>query len=289
LTELLSAFKLFVQETTKSRKIFLIDGLDEFNGNYSQQIKLIEFIQSLSSSDVKIFVSSRPWNVFEDTLNTRPSLRLEDLTYSDIQHYVSSKLSTNLGFAELQGGDPQSASALIDNVSTKASGVFLWVILVVQSLLEGLTDGERLLELQKRLDSLPADLETLFWRILNSVDFERVSQLFQIVRASQEPLNILQLSYADEDDAEFVFKMPTMPLPNAKLFSRSVQMKRRLNACCKGLIEPQNKGMEHLHDANVGYLHRTVKDFIQKSDVWKKLLSATNRHSTQACFSLFPG
>jgi hypothetical protein len=211
LIEFLSAFKLFVQETTKSRKIFfLIDGLDEFNGNYSQQIKLIEFIQSLSSSFVKICVSSRPWNVFEDAFNTRSSLRLEDLTYSDIQHYVSSKLS-NLGFAELQGRDPQSASALIDNVSTKASGVFLWITLITQSLLEGLAYGERLSQLQKRLDSPPADLETLFWRILNPVDFERASQLFQIVRASQEQLNILQLSYADEDDAEFVFQIPAMP------------------------------------------------------------------------------
>ncbi|KAH8745854.1 hypothetical protein BGZ57DRAFT_213519 [Hyaloscypha finlandica] len=167
LSELLCAFKLFIRETTKTNKIFLlIDGLDEFNGNYSQQVKLIEFIQSLLSSDVKLCVSSRPWNVFEDTFNTRPSLRLEDLTYKDIERYCSLNLSNNLGFVALQRGDPNVASDLIENVSTKASGVFLWVILVIQSLLEGLTDGERLSDLQRRLDSLPADLETLFWKIL---------------------------------------------------------------------------------------------------------------------------
>jgi len=111
------------------------------------------------------------------------------------------------------------ASALINNVSTKACGVFLWVILVVQSLLEGLTDGERLSDLQKRLDSLPADLETLFWKILQSVDFERISQLLQIVEGSNnvgsEPLTILCMSFADEDDAEFAFKMPALPLTEA--------------------------------------------------------------------------
>jgi hypothetical protein len=160
-------------------------------------------------------------------------------------------------------------------VSRKACGVFLWVILVVQSLLEGLTDGERLSDLQRRLDSLPADLETLFWRILNSVDFERVSQLFQIVRASPSPLSVLELSFADEDDPEFVFKMPTMPLPNSTLVSRAILMRRRLNACCKGLLEAQSKVDKLLPDAKVEYLHRTVKDFIQKSDVWNKLLSAT--------------
>jgi NACHT domain len=125
-TELLWACNKFVQEMTKSHKIFfVIDGLDEFKGNYSQQITLIEFIQSLLGSNVKICVSSRPWNIFEDAFHTRPSLKLEDLTYRDIQHYVSSNLSTNLGFIALQGGDPDSASNLIRNVSTKACGVFL--------------------------------------------------------------------------------------------------------------------------------------------------------------------
>ena len=140
LIELLSAFKLFVHEAAKTHKIFIIiDGLDEFNGPYSQQVKLIDFINSLASSDVKFCVSSQPWNVFEDAFNARPSLRVEDLTYKDIYYYCASNLSENLGFDALKRGDPVAASQLIDNVSTKACGVFLWVTLVVNSLLEGLT------------------------------------------------------------------------------------------------------------------------------------------------------
>ncbi|CZR65525.1 uncharacterized protein PAC_15425 [Phialocephala subalpina] len=276
LTELLSAFKLFIRETTKSYKIFLlIDGLDEFKGKYAQQVKLVEFIQSLLNSDVKLCVSSRPWNVFEDAFKTRPSLRLEDLTYEDIRYYCSTNLSNNPGFTALQCEKPRAASDLINNVSKKAEGVFLWVILVVQSLLEGLTDGERLIDLQKRLDSLPVDLEALFWRILNSVDFERISQLIQIVRASPGPISIVELSYADEDDPNFVYKLPTEPLSKLAFESRAELMRRRLNACCKGLLEPQ--GTAKLDpQAKVGYLHRTVKDFIEKPVVWDKLLEATN-------------
>lgn len=47
-------------------------------------------------------------------------------------------------------------------------------------------------------------------------------------------------------------------------------MRRRLNACCKGeysKIDPE---------ATVGYLHRTVRDFISKPDVWAGLLDATS-------------
>lgn len=280
MAELLRAYKRLVLEVTKSRRMFiLVDGLDEFNGNYSEQLSLVGFLQSLLGANVKICVSSRPWNIFEDAFKSRPSLKLEDLTYSDIQHYISTKLSDNLGFIALQQGEPDSASALIDNVSTKACGVFLWVILVVQSLLEGLTDGERLSDLQKRLDSLPADLETLFWKILKSVDFERISQLLQIVEGSKnvgsEPLTILRMSLADEDDAEFAFKMPALPLTEAKIATRVELMRRRLNACGRGLLETPKTGHQLLPDAEVGYLHRTVKDFIQRPEIWSKIREAT--------------
>jgi hypothetical protein len=162
--ELLSALKLFVHEAPKSYKIcLLIDRLDEFEGSYSQQVNIIEFIQSFLTAKVKLCVYRRPWNVFEDTFNIRPCLRLENLTYGDIRYYYSSSLSDNLLFATLQRGDPNAASDLVENVSTKACSVLLYAILVIQSLLEGLTDGEQLSYLQKRLDSLPSDLAILFW------------------------------------------------------------------------------------------------------------------------------
>ena len=60
-----------------------------------------------------------------------PMLILDFISYPDIQHYVSSNLSSNLGFVALKRGDPDYAISLIDNVSTKSSGVFLWAVLVV--------------------------------------------------------------------------------------------------------------------------------------------------------------
>jgi hypothetical protein len=81
--KLLQYCKQVMLEITKSQRIFLlIDGLDEFKGDHSERLKLIEFLYSLLglSSNVKICVSSRPWNVFEDAFHTRPSLRVEDLT-----------------------------------------------------------------------------------------------------------------------------------------------------------------------------------------------------------------
>lgn len=81
--ELLEAYKQLVLEIAKSKKIFiLIDGLGEFYGDYSEQLKLVELLYSLLSlsPNVKICVSSRPWNIFADAFQTHPSLKLEDLT-----------------------------------------------------------------------------------------------------------------------------------------------------------------------------------------------------------------
>jgi hypothetical protein len=274
-TELLQATRLLMQELKKSTKVvFFIDGLDEFQGNHGE---LVDFVQGLLEPRVKICVSSRPYNVFEDAFNRRPNLRLEDLTYLDIRHYVGSKLSANLGFAALQQLNTKKAEQLIENVTAKASGVFLWVYLVTQSLLEGLTDGERLSELQQRLDSLPASLEDLFWKILHSLGprgFERASQLFQIYTEAVKPLTLLNLSYADED-VELVFTMPVARIIDTEMSSRAEIMRRRLNACCKGLLEPQRDKKIPMHRCVVGYLHRTVNDFFKQKDTWSKLLDTT--------------
>jgi hypothetical protein len=53
----------------------------------------------------------------------------------------------------------EAQQALIDNILEKASGVFLWVKLVVEEIIIGLEDGDTDQELQERLDSLPPELE----------------------------------------------------------------------------------------------------------------------------------
>ena len=93
--------------------------------------------------------------------------------------------------------DGEGAKILINEVTEKSAGVFLWVRLVVKSLLEGLRDGDTLEDLQARLVLLPRDLEALFKKILDDLDpayFEEASQFLQIVRASHISRNEVILS-----------------------------------------------------------------------------------------------
>jgi hypothetical protein len=52
--------------------------------------------------------------------------------------------------------------ALVEEIVEKANEVFLWVKLVVQSLLAGLGNRDSITDLQRRLRELPSDLEKLY-------------------------------------------------------------------------------------------------------------------------------
>ncbi|KAF2122048.1 hypothetical protein BDV96DRAFT_482873, partial [Lophiotrema nucula] len=275
-SEIMRALRLLVNGAgTNYRLFFFIDGLDEFDGNHGQ---LIELIQELVSPNVKSCVSSRPWNVFQDSFRQRPSLQLEDLTYGDIKLYVEQRFSSNPGYHERHRETPVETDKLVESITRKAAGVFLWVTLVTDSLLEGLSDGERLKDLRSRLDALPADLETLFWKILTRLSVSQLrhtSQIFQILRATSRPLGLLLLSYADEDDSDYVRQSIKTPATMDQKLARADILRRRLNACCKGLLESKPLPGVPTIDTEVGYLHRTVKDFVERPEIWPKFLEMT--------------
>jgi hypothetical protein len=271
-SELALAFETVLSDESQ-RFFFFIDGLDEFDGDCDEVVNFA--LKHSARSNVKICIASRPWLVFEDAFQRLPSLRLEDLTASDIHRVVSEKLRESNMFINLERLQPQEAKNLIAEVTGKASGVFLWVRLVVVSLLEGLRDGDSITDLQDRLRLLPLGLEDLFTRILNTLNpsyFEQASKLFQLVRESVEPLSLLSLAFAEDGfDKAMAAEVEPIPLPEKEY--RAERMRRRLNSRCKGLLEaPISRDMS-IFETQVQYLHRTVKDFLERPDIWKYVLS----------------
>jgi hypothetical protein len=237
--ELERAFRFLLEEQGPSIKLcFFIDGLDEFKGELDALVSLVKRISQYPN--VKICVSSRPWMIFEDTFRAKPQLMLQDLTFGDIRKYMNDHLTDNPGFMELRCRDEQYAASLVENVAAKSSGVFLWVVLVVKSLLEGLRDGDHLSDLQKRLDELPKQLDDLFRRILHNFDtryFQDASILFQLVKAASVPLSLLSLSLAEQTNEEHAIKAAMRPLTRSEKFYRALNMRRRLDSRCRGLLE----------------------------------------------------
>ncbi|OCL04539.1 hypothetical protein AOQ84DRAFT_416018 [Glonium stellatum] len=274
--ELRQAFHTPISD--KSLQLFLlIDGLDEFDGDHGELVDMIIGFTKLPN--VKICVTSRPWVVFEDAFENQPSLLLERLTYDDIKLYISTKFDGNQRYSHRKAREPEYASSLIETVTGKVSGVFLWVYLAVQSLLEGLTNCDRLVDLQRRLDTIPADLEDLFDKILNSLDpfyFSHACQYFQIVRAAQHPVPLLAFYYVDDEYTNSAMKAEVKELTLAERTSREEEMRRRLNSRCKGLLESPLEVHENYRDSQVKYLHRTVKDFVELPHIWAKIFNGAD-------------
>jgi len=109
---------------------FFIDGLDEYSGDHEE---MAEFLKQVAiSPHIKFCLSSHPWKVFEDVFHGLSMLRLQDLTYGDIKAYVADKLERHPKMHDLSGKEPQHSAELIKEIVSKASSVFLWVVLCCQ-------------------------------------------------------------------------------------------------------------------------------------------------------------
>ena len=174
------------------------------------------------------------------------------------------------------------------SIVERADGVFLWVKLVVRSLLEGLSNRDEVPDLQRRLQAIPLDLEDLFKSMLDKIDsfyLEKAAKIFQIIRASHritdgwevDPdqllrLDTLSLSFAISSEPNQVFTAKPQAMSEEDRQEKRQDMKDQLKVCCAGLIET---GMTSTTLDRVLYLHRTVRDYLDRPDNLKMLVTRT--------------
>jgi hypothetical protein len=290
--ELFNAFDHFSKQTLVSTKLCVfIDGLDEYEGNHIELIRVVKTLASASS--VKLCVSSRPWNTFIRAFGgSSQQLKLEDLTKDDIKNYVRSKLQENEPFKDLEKQDPH-CNEIASDIVKRSQGVFLWVYLVVDSLLKGLDEGDDARDLRKRLNLLPDDLEEYFRHILQAIDPSYRKQTFRIFKTAvqaMQPLPVLAYSFfeQEEENPNYALELLAAPYPAGVLDAIHKRMKKRLNARCKDLLEvnadPSGIGF---FKYRVDFLHRTVRDFFINTDVFEDMMNRHLATSFDVHFSLY--
>ncbi|KAI0142817.1 hypothetical protein GGR57DRAFT_508537 [Xylariaceae sp. FL1272] len=283
LSELKKYFRrLLDQASPRCRMFFLIDGIDEYDGDYTD---LIHLIQLSSSSHVKLLISSRPITACIEASSSLPGLRLHDLTREDMHNYASDLLQKALK----KRGD--NWLQLIKDLVDKSSGVFLWLALVVRSLLHGLRDGDSLEELELRLEELPSDLADLYAHMLNKIPGRyraQASDFFQTFLKSQSveldirrhPLLAIQLSFVEERWAQ-VQSAPTQALNKKGERQRCEQMESRIRSRCCGLLEFQERKnqrrlgepREHFSRPHLEFIHKTAAEFLRDEEIWNRIKS----------------
>lgn len=145
---------------------FFIDGLDEFVGEQDtllQGIKLLE-----DTPRVKVCVSSRPEQVFEQAFRDAPQLRLQDFNHRDITKTANDKLYPAL--KEYLPREEKEVKILIASVVDRAEGVFLWFQIVIKDLIKGARNHDTMQMLHARLLRMPVTIENLYDHMLASQD-----------------------------------------------------------------------------------------------------------------------
>ncbi len=233
---------LTTQEVLPLRICFFIDGIDEYDGDHTE---LANLLLSIASSMVKIVLSSRPTPACVEAFSSCPRLQLHDLTKPDIYLYVRQNVMAHSRMLELNAKTSDNANLLVTEIVRKASGVFLWVVLVVKSLLTGFRDYDEIEVLHQRLDELPSDLENLYRHMMNQMKpfyRERASRLLQIMyRCSRmprsQPLTLLRLSLADEHNPDAAIEADIKKMSSEEKLMRCKEMESRIRSRCCGLLE----------------------------------------------------
>lgn len=281
-------FNLLTSMNANSRNYkfaFFIDGLDEFDGNHSDLIRQL-FDWVTNSQNVKLCVSSREWAVFHEAFQDCPQFSLHHLTRSDMQRVVRDRFQElNIGTIDcktIQAEQPQTR-LLVDDVVEKSEGVFLWLSLVLRHLEEGLINGDDMEDLIKITNSLPTELEPMFWNLLDSIPRSNLRLAFAMLTFAsfagkfRHDCRLMQFSFVEDYLANKDFAM-LMQATRANLKSASDntnrlrKARRRVYGVCKGFLElrqeyygsrPRVVQISDMLGECVRLNHRSIVEFLE--------------------------
>ena len=240
-------FREAVMTLGDDRLTCYIDALDECS---EAEIRdMIEFFEELTESAIeesvnfRVCFSSRHYPRI--SINTCLELILEGQEghEGDIAAYIQRKLRVS----------DRSKSAMAVEIQERASGIFLWVCLVVRILNEDIDHGDAG-KIKTRLKEIPDGLDKLFQDIITrgTRDDTHLIPTLQWIMFAQRPLTCQELYHAivhtSNEELQLVSEHEKFSAKNAEHFL--------LNST-KGLAET-SKGKE----PKVQFIHESVRDYL---------------------------
>ena len=240
-----------------SRLGLLVDALDECDGPIREQLGLFEELIRISQESgylMGICVSGRPVHTLTALLGHYPQLTLEDHTSVDIATYVLAKTSRISSTT-----DAYIYEEFREDIMEKSKGVFLWVVLVVEELLDAWEASESIAGLRMRLAAIPEDLCDFFGRMLRRIPRSQLSEtaaVFKCVLAALRPLTLKELRVALAFGSDGSFGSIAEMRSSDKVVHGDDGLERRVQSCCGGLIEITKESL------TVQVIHQTVLEYL---------------------------
>ena len=268
--EIKTLLKAIVKSSVLGQRnlVLFVDALDECDLAGARSVIL--FFQELASfavsEDTKfsICLSSRYYPQF--TIQNCFRARVEIENKGDISTYIHSKLP----LVHAINDNVHHWDKLKKEILQNANGTFLWVVLVVQELLQdvGATPGE----LRKAVHKIPTQLEGFYKNQLRSSDPDsRLStlRLLQCVLYSQRPLSPRELRFALGIGCGACSSYAEWS--QSSEYVHDQQMEKRIREHSKGLVEIRTLQSERRESVNgyvpvqaseVQFIHETVREFL---------------------------
>ncbi|KAK8132021.1 hypothetical protein PG999_000194 [Apiospora kogelbergensis] len=234
-----------------------IDALDECEE--SQVREMTSFLRELDSPKSRLYTCLASRHYPHITVPNAVHVILEEQNkhYDDIAVYVRS---------ELHIGNEKRSEAIRLDLQEKASGVFMWVVLVVE-ILNKEYDAGRGHTLRKRLEQIPKDLHALFHDILtrDGLNTEGLLLCMQWLLFAKQPLTQKELYFAIMSGLE----PAALDECHSDDLSEENMAKYILN---------YSKGLAELNKSKVPtmqFIHESVRDFLLKEKglhiIWPNL------------------
>lgn len=134
--ELHDMFKRIEQETRLDAKFcFFVDGLDEYE---DEEKDFTQLLKTLSMSGrIKICASSRPGRQYEAFLQRRSrTFDIAHFTRTDMRRHVTQSLQQSDNWQELVSSNRILCEKIVEEISVRANGVWLWVSLVTNDVVQ---------------------------------------------------------------------------------------------------------------------------------------------------------
>ena len=287
----------------RERLYLIVDAMDESDDG--ERIDVIRFLYELCAAKgpciVKVFVASRPIvGLSGHATRNQRTIRLQDVNCSDILKFTASFLSS----PELDL-PPGIADPATEYITENAQGVFVWVHLVREELLEYARDGYTKNQIFNFLRSLPTELEGIYKRILMRLEggkgrnVEDGQKMLQFVLFTCRPLGVDELGQAlamrDSLDSEFSC--------SDELFERDLicGIEKRILSCAGNFLEIKARDdrgnyfypSQQILSANgsaessvVQVMHQTVREFFRPNGPTAQSKFRMNNNNAQLTISI---
>ncbi|KAG6994130.1 hypothetical protein G7Y79_00047g083560 [Physcia stellaris] len=296
------ALKLFLLSKPSTLRVcILIDGLDEYEGDENNLMNIIRLMSQ--SPGTKVCASSRPEEIFRQGFADCPHVRLQDLNYPDILKATSDRLIPAL-LKRFSVSTSDSilddlrwrAKCLIQNLTEKSQGIFLWAELMTKDIVTGARNADTFSELEDRLDRTPDTIDGLYMHMLKRLDKSYVREAttyFHHIMAYDEGSSfddnfptLLHFACNEENAWAQIGRRSTAYFLTSDFQETCRNLEIRILSRCAGLVEidesrlaevrwlsSRRRGVRINQDEEclsrylreVKFIHKTARDFVRSN------------------------